>query len=146
MGRPPLGEQAAGKLVDAVAIEEHAPRRRLVETADQVEESRLPGTGRAHQGHEVPGCDVEIDSAENLDRFPAAPVHFRDTTDLHQVAHQPLSPSLTRSPSLSESGGATTTRSPSRSPLVTFRCPSTIGPRVTRLRSTLSPANTKTIP
>src|SRR5207237_7599689 len=114
--------------------------RRRVDAADQVDQGGLARARRAHQRHEVAARDVEVDAVQDLDRLAAAPVALGDGADLDQVGHQVLSASLTASPPLSDAGGESTTRSPSRTPVSTWRAAPVARPSVTARRSTLPSA------
>jgi hypothetical protein len=56
--------------------------RRTVETAENAEQRRLPGAGRAHDGDEVPFVDDEADAAQRLDGDVAAAVNLRYIGDI----------------------------------------------------------------
>ena len=110
-----------------------------VEPADQVEQGGLAGARRPHQRHEVAARDVEVDAVQHLDPLAAAPVGLGDAADLDQALAASrgaarvdpaatASASVTAAPSRSEAGGDSTTRSPSRRPLSTWRSPPTLWP------------------
>ena len=70
---------------------------------------------------------------QDLDPLTAPLVALGHPADLDQVRHapgvpQPLSAALTASPSLSDSGGDRTTRSPSLTPVRMWRWPPALGP------------------
>ena len=88
-----------------------------VEPADEVEQRGLAGAGRAHQRDEVAARNVEVHAVQHLDRLAAAPVGLGDGADLDERAHRSGSITRTASPSFERGGGASTTRSPARSPV-----------------------------
>src|SRR5262249_4715546 len=132
--RAPPREVAAAQPVDALAVDHDRSRRGRVEPADQVQQRRLARARRAHQRDEVTTRNVEVDAVQDLDRLAAAPIRLGDAADLDEDVH--LSVTRTVAPSLSEGGGATTTRSPARRPLTTSRSAPTVWPGVTLRRST----------
>src|SRR4030095_1162336 len=147
MGSAPAREFSARELVDALAVHLNAALRGCVQPANQVEQGSLARAGRAHQGDKVPPGNVEVDAMERFNLLAAALVRLRQATDLDQMAHDaPLSASFTAWPSWSDSGGDSTTRSPSRRPLCTCCSPPTVCPNVTLRRSTLPSAYTNTTP
>ena len=72
VARPPRRELAARHLVDAVAGDGDGSFARRVETADQIQQRRLARPGWPHQRQEVSRRNVEVDTLENIDAFPAA--------------------------------------------------------------------------
>src|SRR5262245_26608303 len=122
VGRAPLGEFSTRELVDASTAYHITARSGDIQPADQVEKGGLARAGRTHQGHEVPPRNVEGDVVQRFDRLAATHVGFGQAVDLDQIVHgAPLSVSFTAWPSWSDSGGDSTTRSASRSPLSTWR-------------------------
>ena len=60
------------ELVDAHAADLDGAGGRRVEPADQVEQRRLAGARRSHQGQEVALGDVEVDALQHVDALAAA--------------------------------------------------------------------------
>src|SRR5262249_22547789 len=110
------------ELVDASTVHRDAARGGYIQPTDQVEQGGLARAGRTHQGHEVPPGNVEADVVQRFDLLAATLVGFGQAADLDQIAHgAPLSVGFTAWPSWRDGGGDSTTRSPSRRPLSTWR-------------------------
>src|SRR5262249_22062902 len=62
-----LGQLVVVHLGDVLLAEEVPTPRGPVEAAEQVEQGRFAGPGRAHQGDEVPLVEVEGDAAQGGD-------------------------------------------------------------------------------
>ena len=88
VGGPPPGQRAAGKLVDALAVDRDVARGGRVQPADEVEQGRLARSGWAHQGEEVALGDVQVDAVQDLDPLPPALIGLGHAADLDQVTHQ----------------------------------------------------------
>src|ERR1700731_4682134 len=126
-----MRELAAGELVDAAAAHADLPGARLVETADQIEQRGLAGTGRTHQSDEVALGDVQGELVQDFDFLLAALVNLGDITDLnHGIGHGNLASSemnewdhgfatVTAASSLSSAGASTITDSPALTPAST---------------------------
>src|SRR5688572_4161589 len=54
--------------VDRLAANHHIAARRLVERAEDMEQSRLPGPARSDNRHHLAWTDSEINAAQNVDR------------------------------------------------------------------------------
>ncbi len=61
---------AFGAPVDALARELDRPGLRAVQTAQQVQQRRLPRARAAHDGHELPGVHLERRAIEHTSRGP----------------------------------------------------------------------------
>ena len=97
--RPQAGQLAVGQPPDVLAGDSHATFRRAVERADQVQQGRLAGPGRADDRGQLAFLDAQVDAAERLDwRRPR--VALRDRGELHDGAHDGTA---TASPSSSPS-------------------------------------------
>jgi len=49
------------QILDVLAVDQHLPFLDVVETADQVDECRLPGPALSDNSYELPRFDAEID-------------------------------------------------------------------------------------
>ena len=80
-----------------------------IQSADQVEQGRLAGPGRSHQGDELTGHDLKVDPVQHLDQIPLTSITLCRLTHSDQAfprgegAHGRLRVVnvLTRPPSLS---------------------------------------------
>src|SRR5262245_61752841 len=147
VGSAPPRQLSTRELVDASAVHHNAARGGRIQPTDQVKQGGLARAGRAHQGDEISPRDVEVEAVQHFDLLAAAHVGLGQAADLDQLTHgAPCSASFTAWPSWSDSGGDSTTRSPSRRPLCTCCRPPTVCPNVTLRRSTLPSAYTNTTP
>ena len=71
-------ERAVGHRGDLLAADPDRPGRRPVEPGEQVHERGLAGAGRAHDGRELAGGDVERDAAQGVDGGVAVAVAAGD--------------------------------------------------------------------
>ena len=74
MARAPLGELAAGQLLQMLAADDDLARVGVVQAADQIENGGLAGARRAHQGDELPCRDFQVEPVQDFDGFLAAAV------------------------------------------------------------------------
>src|SRR5205085_7263678 len=117
----------------------HLPGRRTVDARDQVQERRLPGAGRAHEGHEVPLRHIEVDAVEDGDLLRVATIGLPHLADFHCCHQRSPVATRTRWPSCRSVPGSTTTCSPPESPERISTCPCREGPVCTSRRRTRSP-------
>ena len=122
---------------------------RRVEPADQVEQRRLAGAGRAHQRQELALRDVEVDALQHVDALAAAGEVLVDVADREPVGmsliwSRSLASCTTIAPCRESGGGETTTRSPALRPGDHFDASPSVPPVLTARRSTRSPATTNT--
>jgi hypothetical protein len=68
----PIAASWCGRAGDLAAVEGNAPGRRLEDSADQVEQGRLPGAVRADDRNDLGRIRAERDA---IDRADAAEVH-----------------------------------------------------------------------
>ena len=59
------------QLREVLTVDTHRSAGRPLEAGDDVEQSGLPGTGRAHYGHELAAPNSERDAGERCDGRPA---------------------------------------------------------------------------
>src|SRR5437879_6219011 len=143
------GELVIGQLVDVLAGEHVCPAVGNVEAAKDVHERRLSRAGRAHDGHEFRGPDVEVDPPQRVHRdVPTDAVGLGDAAELHDALdHRPtITPGPPPKPPPPVPGRAVavaraagrTARSPSATPLITSVVVSFAMPNTTSV-STASP-------
>src|ERR1700682_6678743 len=78
------------RLVDHLALQKHLTRRRLQQTAQDVEESGLAAAGMADHRHELALGDAEIDVAQHFRLHLAATKAHADLLELEiAVIHGP---------------------------------------------------------
>jgi hypothetical protein len=63
-------------------IDHHLAGARLVQSADQVEQGRLPGTGRAHQGRELPSRNLQVHVVDRMHGNGVRVVGLAEVVDL----------------------------------------------------------------
>src|SRR4051812_37543797 len=86
----PGGELPAGELVDAVAADLYRAFARRVESTHQVQQRRLAGAGRPHEGEKVTLRDVERDALQDVDALVRAVVDLVQIPDGNQRVHSAL--------------------------------------------------------
>src|SRR5437016_7766086 len=102
---PQLAVSVLGELVPiqvgvAGAVEPDVPARRAVERPEEMQQGALARAGRPYDRHEFPAVDLQLHSAQHLQRLAvAAREHLPDP--------RPSSSALTRSGSRSRDRGAT---------------------------------------
>src|SRR5690606_34067291 len=81
---PPLREGALAHRGDLCVADEDLPSGRSVDAGDQVQERRLPGARRAHEGDELPLLDLEGEAVEDGEDLRVARVLLDDALDLDE--------------------------------------------------------------
>src|SRR5690606_39729728 len=67
----PVGQLSRAHGVDALAVDLDLPAAGRVQAADQVEQRGLAGTGRPHEGDEVPFGDFQVEAVQHFDLLRA---------------------------------------------------------------------------
>src|SRR5215831_8762040 len=92
---PQPRQTALAHPIDTATRERNLPRRRSIETAEQVEQRRLPAAARPHHGERLAARNVEVDSVDRAHKPFAAPVMLAQLARLQRgcfaaVAHDAL--------------------------------------------------------
>src|SRR5439155_13996146 len=88
--RDPALERPGVERSDVAAVESHRPRRRLDETVEAPEETRLPGPRRAHERQRATALHGEGDVIQDRRRGPptTSRIHQRKMIDLEdRITH-----------------------------------------------------------
>ncbi len=75
------GELVFAEAGDIGAVQHDAARGDRVEAGQQTEQRALAAAGSAHDGHELSGWDLEVDSAENLHAVRAGIDNLGEVSD-----------------------------------------------------------------
>jgi len=78
---PELGEVLPLELGEVGALDPHAAVGELVEPGEAVHQGRLAGAGRAHDGGEAAGCELDRHAVEGADFVLASPVDLDRVDD-----------------------------------------------------------------
>src|SRR3954469_2763320 len=81
------GQLGVVELLDGGAVEDVAPGRGGVETADEVHQRRLAAARGAHDGHVLPPLDRQIDAVQGVDLLGPHVVDLVDVAQLDQHHH-----------------------------------------------------------
>src|SRR5579859_420825 len=76
VSRAPASQLSPGQRVDAVARDDDGTAARLVEPADEIQQSRLPRSRWTHDGDELAFGNLQIEVLEDGHGLPAATVYF----------------------------------------------------------------------
>src|SRR5438093_5652092 len=82
MACPPCREPVLVEPGQGLAGDDHLTAIGPVESGEEIQERRLAGTGRTHEGDEPSGRDTEAHVLESVDDVDAAAVDAGDVADL----------------------------------------------------------------
>src|SRR6185295_12419326 len=138
VARAPGGELAIGHLINALAADLHRSSAGAVQSADQIEQGGLAGTGWPHQRKKIAFRHFEVQSRQHMDLFRSAMKGFFNVPDANEnsVACSHCFVSVTRAPSARSAGPSTTTLSPPLNPAAMAISSPRAAPIVTARRST----------
>src|SRR5690606_32605005 len=91
VARAPLGEAPGREPVEPLAHDDDLPLVRAIETADQVQQRRLPRAGRAHQRENSPSSTSRSRPCSTSTRCLPREYPFR-TLRIDTIAAMPLTP------------------------------------------------------
>ncbi len=83
----PGRQLAAAEAVDALALDLDLAAGGAVETADEVEQGGLAGTGGTHEGNEVAALDLQVDAVQDLHLLRAALIGLDDVAQGDEGRH-----------------------------------------------------------
>src|ERR671915_370367 len=95
-----LGQLAVGQLGDVATVDQHRPRCRPVEAAEQVHERGLARPGGPYDRDELPRGDAHAYAAQGGDLNPSLRVRRGDAPRLERRAHPALPPADVQGPLL----------------------------------------------
>src|SRR4029079_12289564 len=81
--------RVVGELADRLALEDDLTCGRPVEPPEELEQRRLAGPGRAHQGNELALVDAQGDAAQRVDGGRAQTVALGEIVRLEDGGHPP---------------------------------------------------------
>src|SRR5690349_1472037 len=88
---PELRQLTLSRLLHSHSVDLDGAAVGAIETPQQMEERRLPGTRATDNGYQLPGRDLEVDTIENPKRGAAAPERPYQPP---RASHHPHPPSM----------------------------------------------------